>query len=155
MDLFDWIFVISGFIFFISMIISFLLMSRNKLEKLKWIALIFAILLLPLTATLVYYIIIGKEIRLIIYISLILAYLIVELLLDIVLKIDFRSKLSRHIPYIILEYAACFSYVYATLTLNRTIGWIISSFFWVMLLMLAYYIIKKSIEKKKQENNPN
>ena len=29
-----------------------------------------------------------------------------EFLLDMVFKFDFRSKTSRHVPYIILEYAA-------------------------------------------------
>ena len=33
-------------------------------------------------------------------------YMLVEWLLDYVFKIDFRTKWSRHIPYIVLEYVA-------------------------------------------------
>jgi len=60
-----------------------------------------------------------------------------------VFKIDFRSKTSRHVPYIILEYAACFSFVFGTLSLDLTIGWIISFFFWTLIGALVYYIIKR------------
>jgi len=72
-----------------------------------------------------------------------------EFLLDMVFKIDFRSKTSRHVPYIILEYAACFSYVFGTLSLDLIIGWIISFFFWTLLGTLVYHIIKQ--KKKNKE----
>ena len=122
MEIFDWIFIITGFIFFTLMIIAFILMSMNKMKILRNLGFAFAFLLLPLTATLINYIIIGMNFRFFIFIPLIMSYLIVEILLDLILKFDFRSKLSTHIPYIILEYAACFSFVYGVLALDRTIG---------------------------------
>jgi hypothetical protein len=142
MDLFDWMFIVSGFIFFISMISAVLLMANKKWKTIKIFGVILAVLMLPIIAILINYIATGKELKFIIYLILILSYLMAELLLDIVFKIDFRSKTSRHVPYIILEYAACFSFVFGTLTLDLTIGWIISFFFWTLIGALVYCIIK-------------
>ena len=149
MDLFDWMFIISGFIFFISMISAILLMTYEKTKTVKIFGLILAILMLPIIAILINYIVIGRDLKFIIYLILILSYLMAEFLLDMVFKIDFRSKTSRHVPYIILEYAACFSYVFGTLSLDLIIGWIISFFFWTLLGTLVYYIIKQ--KKKNKE----
>jgi hypothetical protein len=149
MDLFDWMFIISGFIFFVSMISAILLMTYEKTKTVKIFGLILAILMLPIIAILINYIVIGRDLKFIIYLILILSYLMAEFLLDMVFKIDFRSKTSRHVPYIILEYAACFSYVFGTLSLDLIIGWIISFFFWTLLGTLVYYIIKQ--KKKNKE----
>ena len=139
-------FIISGFIFFTSMISAILLMAKEKMKTVKIFGLILAILMIPIIAILINYIIIGKELKFIIYLILILSYLMAEFLLDMVFKYDFRSKASTHVPYIILEYAACFSFVFGTLSLDLTIGWIISFFFWTLLGTLVYYIFK---QKKK------
>ena len=149
MDLFDWMFIVSGFIFFVSMISAVLLMANKKIKTIKIFGVILAVLMLPIIAILINYIVIGKELKFIIYLFLILSYLMAELLLDIVFKIDFRSKTSRHVPYIILEYAACFSFVFGTLTLDLTIGWIISFFFWTLIGALVYCIIKLKRKKKQ------
>jgi len=149
MDLFDWMFIISGFIFFVSMISAILLMTYEKTKTVKIFGLILAILMLPIIAILINYIVIGRDLKFIIYLILILSYLMAEFLLDMVFKIDFRSKTSRHVPYIILEYAACFSYVFGTLSLDLIIGWIISFFFWTLLGTLVYYIIKQKKNNKK------
>ena len=142
-------FIISGFIFFISMISAILLMTYEKTKTVKIFGLILAILMLPIIAILINYIVIGRDLKFIIYLILILSYLMAEFLLDMVFKIDFRSKTSRHVPYIILEYAACFSYVFGTLSLDLIIGWIISFFFWTLLGTLVYHIIKQ--KKKSKE----
>lgn len=124
-------------------------MTYEKTKTIKIFGLILAILMLPIVAILINYIVIGRDLKFIIYIILILSYLMAEFLLDMVFKIDFRSKTSRHVPYIILEYAACFSYVFGTLSLDLIIGWIISFFFWTLLGTLVYHIIKQ--KKKNKE----
>jgi hypothetical protein len=149
MDLFDWMFIFSGFIFFVSMISAILLMANKKMKTVKIFGVILAVLILPIITILINYIVIGKDLRFVLYLILILSYLMAELLLDRVFKIDFRSKTSRHVPYIILEYAACFSFVFGTLSLDLTIGWIISFFFWTLIGALVYYIIKR--RKNNQE----
>ncbi len=154
MDTFDWIFMITGFIFFVLMIIAFILMSKEKFAVLQKVGGIgFSVLLIPLIVILIDYIVVGRGFKLILFTSLIVVYLIAELLLDLVFKINFRSKLALHIPYIILEYAACFSYVFGTLDLDRTIGWIMSGFFWAMLGILIYYIIIRRKNSKIGSNN--
>ena len=148
MELFDWIFIISGFIFFISMISAILLMANEKFKTVRIFGWILAILMLPIIAILINYIIIGRGLNFIIYTILILSYLLAEFLLDTVFKYDFRSKSSTHVPYIILEYAACFSFVFGVPRLDSTIAWIIWILFWALLGALVYYLIKQQKKKK-------
>ena len=143
MDLFDWMFIISGFIFFVSMISAILLMAHNKMKTVKIFGVILAVLMLPILAILINSIVISKDIRFVIYSILILIYLMAEFLLDRVFKIEFRSKTSSHVPYIIIEWAAAFSFLFGTIRLDETIGWIISIFFWTFIVALIYYIIKR------------
>jgi len=143
MDLFDWMFIVSGFIFFVSMISAILLMANNKMKTVKIFGPILAVLMLPIFAVLINYIVFGKDMRFVIYTILILTYLMAESLLDMVFKIDFRSKTSRHVPYIVLEWGAAFSFLFGTLTLDLTIGWIIAFLFWTFIGVLVYYIIKQ------------
>ena len=148
MDLFDWMFIVSGFVFFISMISAILLMANNKMKSVKIFGPILAVLMLPIIAVLINYIIFGKDVRFVIFTVLILIYLIAETLLDMVFKIDFRSKPSTHIPYIILEWAAAFSFLFGVIRLDTTMGWIIAIFFWTFILALVYYIIKRRKNKE-------
>ena len=136
-------FIISSFIFFISMIIAISLMAKDKMKTVKIFGVILLILMLPIIAILINYIVIGKELKFIIYLILILSYLMAEFLLDMVFKYDFRSKLSTHVPYIILEWAACFSFLFGTISLDTTIGWILAPFFWTFICVLIYYLIRK------------
>ncbi|NVM20015.1 MAG: hypothetical protein HWN80_20105 [Candidatus Lokiarchaeota archaeon] len=143
MDLFDWMFIISGFIFFVSMISAILLMANNKMDTVKIFGVILAILMVPILAILIDSIVMSKDIRFVIFSLLILIYLMAELLLDRVFKIDFRSKPSTHVPYIIIEWAAAFSFLFGVIRLDATIGWIIAIFFWTFIVALVYYIIKR------------
>lgn len=147
MDLFDWMFIISGFIFFISMISAILLMANDKMKTVLIFGVILAVLMLPIIAILINYIIIGKDLRFITYLILILIYLLAEFLLDRVFKIDFRSKVSMHIPYIILEWVAAFSFLFGTIYLDKTMGWIIGILFWTFVGVLIYYVVKRSKKK--------
>ncbi|NVM19352.1 MAG: hypothetical protein HWN80_16720 [Candidatus Lokiarchaeota archaeon] len=148
MDLFDWMFIVSGFIFFVSMIGAILLMTNNKLKTVKIFGIILAVLMLPIIAIFINYIVIGKDLRFIIYLVLIFIYLLAEFLLDSVFKIDFRSKTSTHVPYIIIEWGAAFSFLFGTIYLDTTIGWIIAIFFWTFIAVLIYYIIKRRKNKE-------
>lgn len=142
-------FIVSGFIFFVSMISAILLMANNKMKTVKIFGVILAILMLPILAILINSIVSSKDIRFVIYYILILIYLMAEFLLDRVFKIDFRSKPSSHVPYIIIEWAAAFSFLFGTIRLDVTIGWIISIFFWIFIVVLVYYIIKRRKSNEK------
>jgi hypothetical protein len=143
MDVFDWMFIISGFIFFASMISAILLMAKNKMKTVKIFGLILAVLMFPIIAILINFSVIGKDLIFIFFCVLILSYLMAEFLLDMVFKFDFRSRTSTHVPYIILEWAAAFSFLYGAIYLDSTIGWIIAIFFWTFIVALVYYIIKR------------
>ena len=142
-------FIISGFIFFVSMMGAILLMANDKMQIIRIFGVILAVLMFPIIAILINYILIGKDLRFIIYLVLILIYLLAEFLLDSVFKFDFRSKTSTHVPYIIIEWAAAFSFLFGTIYLDTTMGWIIAIFFWAFIGVLVYYIIKR---RKKKEN---
>ncbi|MEJ2277173.1 MAG: hypothetical protein P8Y70_05395 [Candidatus Lokiarchaeota archaeon] len=125
-------------------------MTKEKWKAVKVVGLILALLIIPIILVLVNYILIGRDLEFIIYLILILSYLFAEFLLDMVFKFDFRSKLITHIPYILLEYAACFSFVFAVLNLDLILGWIISIIFWAFLVVLVYYIINQRKKKKEK-----
>ena len=149
MDVFDWMFIASGFIFFVSMISAILLMAKNKMKTVKIFGPILAVLMVPIIAVLINYIVFGKDLRFLIFTILILIYLLAESLLDMVFKFDFRSKTSTHVPYIIVEWAAAFSFLFGVIRLDTTMGWIIGIFFWVFIGALVYYIIQKKKNNKK------
>ena len=142
MDLFDWIFIISSLVFFSSIICVFFLTAHGKEDKVKVFGIILFIMIFPLILVMINYIIVGRDVRFLIFLSLILFYLVLEFLHDQVFKIDFRSKTSRHIPYIIVEWAACFSFLFGALRLDYTWGWIVSIFFFAFIAALIYNIVK-------------
>lgn len=152
MDFFEGLFIITAFIFFISMFSALLLMANKKFKTVRIFGWVLFALMIAIIVIMINFIIVSKDLRLIIYTLLITSYLLAEFLLDTVFKIDFRSKISLHIPYIILEYAACFSYVFGTLSIDITIGWIVSFFFWAFLGVLIYYLI---MQRKSRKENIN
>jgi hypothetical protein len=125
-------------------------MANNKWGTLKIFGIILAVLILPIIAILINYFVNTKELMLNIYIILILIYLIAEFLLDQVFKYDFRAKTSTHVPYIILEWAAAFSFLFATISLDSVLGWIIAIFFWGFIASLVYYLIIKRKRNKTE-----
>ena len=149
MDQFDWIFIISSLVFFSSIICVFILTANDKEDKVRVFGIILFVMVFPLTLVLINYIIVGRDVRFIVFLSLILIYLVLEFLLDQVFKIDFRSKPSQHVPYILIEWAACFSFLFGALRLDYTWGWIVSFFFFAFIAALIYNIIKR---KRKEQN---
>ena len=60
------------------------------------------------------------------------------MILDYVLKVDFRRKPITHVPYIVLEYLALFSMMGIAFSIDRAAGWIVSITFWAVLGSLIY-----------------
>jgi len=132
MDPFDWLFISLSLIFFSSIIGVFILTANEKTDKVKVFGIILFVMIFPVVLILINYIVIGTNIRMIIFLILILLYLIVEFLLDMIIKIDFRSKTSTHVPYIIIEWATCFSFLFGAFRLDLLWGWIVSFFFFAV-----------------------
>ena len=65
-------------------------------------------------------------------------YMLVELLLDYVFKVEFRQKWITHAPYIILEYIALFGLIGISFSIDRTWGFLVSISFWFLLASLIY-----------------
>lgn len=150
MLVYDWIFFISGVVFFISIIGIFISAARENEKFLRGIGVIIISLSIPLIIVFINYLVIGQELIRIVYLVIIFAYLVLELLLDFIFKIEFRDNTCIHVPYIILEYAACFSFIFNTIKINEILGWVVSICFWVMLATLIYYIITKKKRERKQ-----
>jgi hypothetical protein len=105
-------------------------------------------LAIPLSAVLVRYMIDGREMWITICFGFILFYMLVELLLDYVFKVDFRRRNITHIPYILLEYMALYGLIRISFVIDRTWGWIVSIAFWILLASLIYlYWARKRLRK--------
>jgi len=80
----------------------------------------------------------GAEKKIIISNIVVLLYLVLEMLLDYVLKIPFREILALHVPYIIIFYAAEFSMMSVSFNVNRKAGFAVAITFCVLIGCLAY-----------------
>jgi len=72
----------------------------------------------------------------------------VEFLLDYVFKVDFRSKVSTHALYIILEYVALFSLIVIAFDIHQRWGWAITVCFWILMGSLVYLYWDKIFKKR-------
>ena len=73
-----------------------------------------------------------------VYFAIVLVYMLVELLLDYVFKVDFRARRLTHIPYIILEYIALFGLIGIAFDVDWMWGFVVSISFWILLACLIY-----------------
>jgi hypothetical protein len=140
MTAYDFTFVLCAVVF--NLLITGIYIS-SKLEAVKLRALLGKITIglgIPLSVVFVSYILGGKPARTLVFLSIILVYLFVELLLDFILKIDFREKPVIHVPYIILFYAACLGFIAIAFSIDKAWGYAVSVTFWGLLAGLIYYL---------------
>jgi len=140
MSAFDLTFVLCAVIFNL-LIIGVYITSKHERVKLR--ALLGKITIglgIPLSVVLVAYVVGGKPLRTLVYLSFILLYLVLELLLDIILKIEFREKPILHVPYIILFYIACLGFIAISFSINTNWGYAVSVTFWGVLASLIYLL---------------
>lgn len=138
LDLYDLIFVISAAIFNLSIIAVYISSKKQRMDLVRAFGSITIALSLPLAVVFTQYWIRGEEGWILLGMGAIFIYLLVELLLDFVFKINFRSMLVPHILYIILFYIALFSFIGIAFTIHETWGYIISVLFWILLASLIY-----------------
>jgi hypothetical protein len=98
-------------------------------------------LTVPFTITLLGYLKEKAEKRTIISHVLILFYLVLELLLDYILKIPFRDILAIHVPYIIVFYAAMFSMIGVSFDKHRKMGFVVILTFVILIGCLIYNLV--------------
>ncbi|MCK4280925.1 MAG: hypothetical protein KAX10_02325 [Candidatus Lokiarchaeota archaeon] len=145
---FDLLFVIIAITFNL-LIIGIFIAGKRKQDKLRrWFGIVFVCLTIPLIIVFINYLFIGQELWIIICLVIILLYLFLELLLDLILKYDFRKKPITHVPYIILFYIVSFSLIGITFYIDEISGWIVSITFWAVLASLIYNLAGR----KKKDN---
>ena len=147
--MFDLLFVIIAIAFNL-LIIGIFISGKRKQDKLRrWFGIVFICLAIPLIVVFINYLIIGQELWIIICLVIILLYLFLELLLDFILKYDFRKKPITHVPYIILEYITFFGFIGISFFIDVISGWIVTITFWAVLASLIY--LYSGRKKKNRE----
>ena len=108
---------------------------------------------LPFGAVLYHTLTAGRSLYVRVALAAVLAYILTELLLDFILKYDFRARFITHFPYILLEYAAFVGLIYVAFTISDPWGWAVSITFWLAMGALIYYLTgnKKPAQKMKKK----
>lgn len=103
---------------------------------------------IPFSYVLYQYLMRGGNVWVRVALAVALAYQLVELLMDYILKIDFRSKWVTHVPYILLEYAAFAGLIYTAFNISEFWGWAVSVSFWIAMTALLYLMLGRKRKKK-------
>jgi len=108
------------------------------------------LLIIPFATVMINWLILRINTVMIFALAVILIYLLIETLLDFVLKVDFRAKWSTHIPYILLEYGAFFSLIFIASKMGKIELWWVSITFWIAMACLVIFFL--GIRKPGREN---
>lgn len=135
---FDVLFVITAVLFNLLVIGVYIAQAhrREKLVRTFGTAMIF--LIFPLDLVFAGYLLNGRSLETLIALGVVFLYLMTELLLDYILKFDFRSKTIWHMAYILLFYAAAFSLISVAFAISDPAGYLITITFWGVLGALVY-----------------
>ena len=134
----DLLFFVCSIIFNLAISGLYLAVKYDKQLLLKICGLIVVLLIIPYSITLFYYLKNKSQKRKIIFNSIVIFYLVVELFLDYILKIPFRDILSIHIPYIIIFYTAAYSIIISIWRINWKRGLIVLFTFLILIACLIY-----------------
>ena len=135
---FDLLFVITAVLFNLLVVGIYIAQAhgREKLVRTFGSAMIF--LIFPLDIVFASYLVNGRSIETLTALGVVFLYLMAELLLDFILKFDFRSKTIWHVAYILLFYAAAFSLISVAFTISDLAGYLVTVTFWGVLGALVY-----------------
>ena len=137
----DIIFVLSAVIFNVLVSVVYLATKFDLIELLRISGIIVISLIVPFAITLRGYMKDKAEKKIIISNVIILLYLVIELLLDYILKIPFREILALHVLYIIIFYAAEFSIISVSFNIDRKAGFVVAITFCILLGCLAFLFL--------------
>ena len=138
MNIFDLVFVLCAVAFNWLIIGVFIATKKERPELRAMFGVAFVSLGIPFTIVFIHYLLEGRDPLTMVRFGFVLFYIAVELLLDYILKIDFRQKPLTHVPYIVLEYIALFGLIGIAFSIDRTWGWMVSISFWAVLGSLIY-----------------
>jgi hypothetical protein len=150
MEPYDLVFVLAAVAFNLLIAGIFIAQKKERHKLTRTFGITWLTLAIPLVIVFIHYLTVGRELWIMIYFGFIFLYMFVELLLDYILKIEFRQKKITHIPYIILEYIALFGFIGISFAIDRTWGFLVSISFWILLASLIYlYWGRKKVKDKK------
>jgi len=147
-----------GFFLVIAILMNFLVIAifivrKKGFEQLEHnIGYIVISCAIPLFIIMLNYILIGKELWIIIYIIIIISFLMIEMILDYILKIDFRTNLKIVVPYVIIYYVAFWGLLAISFVINLIAGFIV---FGVFILNLISTIYAHKSDKRDKDKSSN
>jgi hypothetical protein len=139
--LIDIIFICSSVIFNISVSALYIATKFGDMLLMQVCGGIVISLMVPFTITLLGSMQAKAKKRTIISNGIIIAYLLLELVLDYVLRIPFREILAIHVPYIVVFYAALFSMIAVSFEKNKKMGYAVIVTFLMLMTCLAFYLL--------------
>jgi hypothetical protein len=149
MNPFDLIFVLCALLFMWLVSGVYISQKKERPDLVRRFGATSLLLFAPLSIVFLNYLVNGKDTWIMVMFSFILLYMAVEFLLDFVFIIEFRSKPSLHIPYVILFYIALGGFIGISFSIDVTWGYLVSISFWVLLGCLIYlYAGKKQTLSK-------
>jgi len=135
---YDLVFVLSAIVFNLLIAGVFIAQKKERPKLVRTFGILWLSLAIPLVVVFIHYLIVGRDLWIMIYFGFIFLYIFIELLLDYILKIEFRQKKITHIPYVILEYIALFGLIGISFAIDRAWGFLVSISFWLLLASLIY-----------------
>ena len=141
-------FVLSAIAFNLLIAAIFIAQKLGRENLVRIFGVLWLCLLIPLTLVFVSYRHEGRKTWIMVSFGFVFLYMLVELLLDYVFKVDFRSKPITHVPYIILEYAALFSLIGIAFEINQAWGTVVAICFWILMGSLVYLYWDKIFKKR-------
>jgi hypothetical protein len=148
MNTFDLIFVLSAVMFNLLIAAIFIAQKLGQEKLVRIFGILWLWLIVPLALVFVSYWLDGREPLILIGFGLVFFYMLVELLLDYVFKVDFRAKAITHVPYILLEYVALFSLIFIAFDVHQGWGWAVTICFWILMGSLVFLYWDRIFKKK-------
>lgn len=139
--IFDLIFIITVIMANLLVTCIYIFAAKDRMKIVRAIGFVFASLLIPLVIVFIEYTLEGLRIGILIYMMIIIAYWIVELFLDIILKIEFRKNNKIHIPYIILFWINLIATTSISFTIDFFYGIIVLITLIILVCALIYNLI--------------
>jgi hypothetical protein len=139
--LIDIIFICSSVVFNILVSTLYIAFKFGDLMLVEVLGGIAISLIVPFTITLLGYLREKAKKRTIIFNGIILIYLLLELILDYVLRIHIKEILAINLPFTIVFFAALFSMIYVSYESNKKMGNLVIITNWILLGCLTYYLL--------------
>ena len=138
LDLFDLLFVMTAVVFNLQIMGIYIASRQDRKDVVRRLGMAVIALSLPFAVVFLNNLIDGKERWIMIGFLLIFLYLLVELIFDFILKIEFRDKPILHIPYVILFYMVEIALTSIAFSISAVSGYLVSISFWALLACLIY-----------------